>query len=171
MPLSCPSTQKIEMLEEKTKVAQEFALSEGYLTKKARTKADGNSNTRKVWLACPQGGEHKNLGANVRQTSTWLMKCPWSVTVTRKLVKNNRQEGGVPPRLILSTMRAAYPSFRATGQDIYNVKKRGCSQFLLGRTLLKALLKTLEENQVQYKLDRDPQHQLTRLLIAPNYEF
>ncbi|RKF60130.1 hypothetical protein OnM2_054081, partial [Erysiphe neolycopersici] len=56
--------------------------------------------------------------------------------------------------------------FRATGQDIYNVKECDRSQFLLGRTPLEALLETLEENQAQCKLDRDPQHQLTRLLIA-----
>ncbi|RKF63065.1 hypothetical protein OnM2_028105 [Erysiphe neolycopersici] len=63
-------------------------------------------------------------------------------------------------------MRAADPSFQATGQYIYNVKKRDRSQFLSGRTPLEKLLETLEENQVQHKLDRDPQHQLTRLLIA-----
>lgn len=47
--------------------------------------------------------------------------------------------GVAPPRLILSTIRAADPSLRATGQDIHNVKKRNRSQFLLGRTLLEAL--------------------------------
>lgn len=207
MPLSCPPTQTFETLEEATKVVQEFALSEGYSTKKARTKTDCNSTIRKVWLACAHGGEHKKKGMNVRQTSTRLLKCPWSMTVTRKLAENNRLEwvlavvdashnhdatndlaafpearaltqeqeqqivtlskGGAPPRLILSTMRAADLSFRATGQDIYNVKKRDRAQFLLGRTPLEALLENMEENQVQYKLDRDAQHQLTRLLIAP----
>lgn len=64
-------------------------------------------------------------------------------------------------------MRAAHASFRATGQNIYNIKKRDRAQFLLGRTPLEALLENLKENQVQYQLDRDAQHQLTSLLIAP----
>ena len=77
-------------------------------------------------------------------------------------------EGGAPARLILSTMKRSDSAFLATGQDIYNVRKRDRAEFLLGRSPLEALLDTLEETAIGHELDRDlSSGQSTRLLIAP----
>ena len=56
MTLASPPGHTYETYEIAEEAVQTFAWKEGYSTKKGRTKADNQGNTRKGWLACVPGG-------------------------------------------------------------------------------------------------------------------
>ena len=72
---------------------------------------------------------------------------------------------GIPPRMIIQTLRQEYPLLAVQPRDIYNLKRRLHLEFLEGRTPIQALIEAIPENNLwKVRVQTDENNKVTALL-------